>query len=56
MTTTKNKFDAIIKRQDFKKQGWLETYQPFIQTAFHVVALVAANDLLVAIWRTMTGH
>jgi hypothetical protein len=56
MKTTKDKFDAIIKYQDFKKQTWLEANQPIIQIAFQVVALFAANDLMITIWRSMTGH
>jgi hypothetical protein len=56
MKTITDKFDAIIEHQDFKKQGWLEVITPYLQAAFSLAALFAANDLLVTIWRSMTGH
>jgi hypothetical protein len=56
MKTITDKFDAIIANQDFKKQSWIEIVTPYLQAAFSLVALFAANDLLVTIWRSMTGH
>jgi hypothetical protein len=56
MKTITDKFDAIIKHQDFKEQTWIEAITPYLQAAFSLIALFAANDLLVTIWRSMTGH
>jgi hypothetical protein len=56
MKTMTDKFDAIVEYQDFKKQSWIEVITPYVQVAFSVLALFAANDLLVTIWRSMTGH
>lgn len=56
MKTITDRFDAIVKQQDFKKQSWIEVITPYIQVALSVIALFAANDLLVTIWRSMTGH
>ncbi len=56
MKTITDKFDAIIEHQDFEKQSWLDAITPYVQVAFSAVALFAVNDLLVTIWRSMTGH
>ena len=56
MKTITDKFDAIIEYQDFKKQSWIEAITPHLQAVFSLIALFAANDLLVTIWRSMTGH
>jgi hypothetical protein len=56
MKTITDKFDSIIEYQDFKKQSWTEAITPYVQAAFSLLALFAANDLLVTIWRSMTGH
>ena len=56
MKTIKDQFDEIIESQDFKKQGWVEAGKPYIQVAFYIAALFAANDLMITIWRSMTGH
>lgn len=56
MKTVKDQFDEIIEHQDFKKQTWLESSRPYIQVAFYVAALFAVNDLMITIWRSMTGH
>jgi hypothetical protein len=56
MKTVKDQFNEIIEHQDFKKQGWLEANRPYIQVAFYIVALFAINDLMITIWRSMTGH
>ena len=56
MKTVKDQFDEIIESQDFKKQSWLKATKPYIQAAFYVAALFAFNDLMITIWRSMTGH
>ena len=56
MKTITDRFDAIIEHRDSKKQSWIETVTPYIQVAFSLLALFAANDLLVTIWRSATGH
>jgi hypothetical protein len=56
MKTITDKFDAIIEYQHFKKQSWIEAITPYLQVAFSLFALFAANDLLITIWRSMTGH
>jgi len=56
MKTITDKFDAIIEYQDFKKKSWIEDITPYLQAAFSLIALFAANDLLITIWRSMTGH
>lgn len=55
MKTTKDKFDAIIEAENFK-QGWLEKNRPYINVALYILALFALNDLMITIWRSMTGH
>lgn len=56
MKTITDKFDSIIEYQDFKKQSWIELITPYLQATFSLIALFVANDLLVTIWRSMTGH
>ena len=56
MKTITDRFNSIIEYQDFKKQSWIEAITPYVQVAFSLLVLFAANDLLVTIWRSMTGH
>jgi hypothetical protein len=56
MKTITDQFDAIIEHQDFKKRSWVEANRPLLQLAFNIVALFAANSLMVDIWRSVTGH
>lgn len=56
MKTIKERFDLIVAEQNLAKPTWLESIEPYIQAAFSIAVLFAANELLVAIWRSMTGH
>jgi hypothetical protein len=56
MKTITEQFESIIEYQNFDNKSWLETSKPYVQAAFYIVALFAANSLIVTIWRSMTGH
>jgi hypothetical protein len=56
MKTITDQFEAIVANQDIGKTTWLDRNHGYIQVAFSLVALFAANDLMIAIWRSMTGH
>jgi len=56
MKTIKDQFNEIVELQDFKKPSWLEINRPYIQAAFYILALFAVNDLMITIWRSVTGH
>ena len=56
MKTITDQFEAIVANQDIGKTTWLDRNHGYIQVAFNIAALFAANDLMITIWRSMTGH
>jgi hypothetical protein len=48
--------DRFIEKPVKLKDNWLELYYPQLQLAFNVVALFLANEIIIYIWRSMTGH
>jgi maltodextrin utilization protein YvdJ len=56
MRSVVDRFDTITSNQGFSKTSWLEQNQPYIQVAFNIAMIFAVNDLMITIWRSMTGH
>jgi hypothetical protein len=54
MKTITDQFESIVA--NYGKTNWLDRNHGYIQVAFNLALLFAANDLLVTIWRSMTGH
>jgi hypothetical protein len=54
MKTIADQFESIVA--NYEKASWLDRNHGYIQAAFNVALLLAANELLIAIWRSMTGH
>jgi hypothetical protein len=54
MKTITDQFESIVA--NYEKTSWLDRNHGYVQAAFNLTLLFAANDLLVTIWRSMTGH